>query len=80
MKHFNLLPERIKNLALKNYKLWKQNPYHPSLQFKEIKNNSNIYSVRIGNGWRVLGIRDNDEIVWFWIGTHSEYDQILKLI
>jgi hypothetical protein len=21
---------------------------------------------------------DRDDIVWFWIGTHAEYDQLLR--
>jgi hypothetical protein len=34
--------------------------------------------VRVGIGWRALGVREQDAMVWFWIGSHAEYDQILK--
>ena len=78
IKSFNLLPERIKNLARKNYKIWQENNYHPSLNFKEIRENTNIYSVRIGIGWRAIGYLENDVIIWFWIGSHSEYDKIIE--
>lgn len=75
---FQSLPERIKNLARKNYRLWKLNHYYPSLHFKEIKPGTNIYSVRIGIGYRAIGILDNDNIVWFWIGSHEEYNKIIN--
>jgi len=39
------LPNRIKRKARKNYKLWKQNPYHPSSEFKEVHPSKPIYSV-----------------------------------
>jgi len=29
-------------------------------------------------GYRALGLLDDDEIVWFWIGTHAGYDRILN--
>jgi hypothetical protein len=32
--------------------------------------------VRIGLGYRALGIRTGDEVVWFWIGSHADYDQL----
>ncbi len=58
---------------------WKQKPFHPSLEFKIVKPKENIWSVRIGIGWRALGVMrtDEDKIVWFWVGSHAEYDKIL---
>lgn len=78
IKNFKVLPERIKNLARKNYKLLKENPHHPSLEFKELKHNSRIYSIRIGIGWRAIRIIENETIIWFWIGSHSDYDKLLN--
>ena len=81
IKCFNKLPERIKNTARKNYSLWKQSPKHPSLEFKKIYSNKEIYSIRVAIGWRALGSKkDNDTIVWFWIGSHSQYNSILQRI
>jgi mRNA-degrading endonuclease RelE of RelBE toxin-antitoxin system len=73
------LPQRIKENAKKNYELWKENPFHPSLEFKKVKPKENIWSVRVGIGWRALGVMkaEEDKIVWFWIGSHAEYDRIL---
>jgi len=75
---FAKLPERIKKLARENYKLWAENPYHPSLSFKRGGKKYPAYSARVGLGWRVLGFRDEDTIVWFWIGSHSEYERMIK--
>ena len=78
-KLFIALPQRVKETAKKNYALWQKNPSHPSLEFKEIKSR-NIWSVRVGIGWRALGVvkANEDKIVWFWIGSHAEYDKILR--
>jgi len=73
------LPERVQKTARKNYKLWKQNPSHPSLEFKKLNTEQPTYSVRAGIGWRAVGvIKDSETIVWFWIGSHSNYDKPLK--
>lgn len=76
---FAKLPERVKQTARKNYQLWKQNPSHPSLEFKKLNTEEITYSVRIGMGWRAVGVfKKPDTIIWFWIGSHSEYDKLLK--
>lgn len=48
-----------------------------SLQFKQIHRIKPIYSVRIGIGWRAVGVKDGDEIVWYWIGSHEEYNNLI---
>jgi len=74
---FAELPPRIKELASKNYKLWKRDPAHPSLQFKRVGIRKPVYSIRVGIGWRALGLRLDDTIIWFWIGPHARYDRII---
>ena len=76
-KAFAQLPESVRAQARIAYRLFQKNPYHPSLQFKTIA--PSIYSVRIGIHYRALGVRvREDEIVWFWIGSHSEYDRLIR--
>ena len=75
---FRALPEQVRATARKNYRLWQQNPNHPSLQFKRMYTSDPIYSVRVGIGWRALGLREGDDIYWFWIGSHADYDKLLK--
>jgi hypothetical protein len=73
---FGELPVRIQRLARKNYRLWKENPSHPSLQFKLVGKRKPVYSVRVGIGWRALGLKIDDTILWFWIGSHAEYNRL----
>ena len=75
---FRQLPEDVKEKARRNYRFWRQNPNHPSLQFKKVHTREPIYSVRVGIGWRVLGLREDETIYWFWIGTHAEYERLLR--
>ena len=76
---FQALPPRIQRLARAKYRLWMQRPSHPGLQFKRVGKRKPVYSVRVGIGWRALGIRvDDDVIVWFWIGSHADYDGLVQ--
>ena len=74
---FRRLPDEIKALARKNYKLWRADTSHPSLQFNRVGKTEPVYSVRVGIGWRALGLVEGDTITWFWIGTHAEYDRLI---
>jgi len=58
--------------------LWQENPYHPSLQFKQIHPNKPIFSVRVGIGWRAVGVKQEETMIWFWIGSHAEYDRLIS--
>jgi len=75
---FRGLPKHIQRQAREAYKLFLQNPYHPSLRFKQVHPTRPIYSVRVSRDYRAVGVRDRDEIVWFWIGSHAEYDKLLS--
>jgi hypothetical protein len=75
---FAKLPEPIKEQARRNYRLWKLDPNYPSLQFKRIHGKEPIYSVRVGRGWRALGLMEDDTITWFWIGSHADYDKLIS--
>jgi len=71
---YEALPERVQKLARKCYNLLKSDPRHPSLHLKKT---GRYFSVRIGLRHRALGVEANDGILWFWIGTHAEYDRLL---
>jgi hypothetical protein len=75
---FRALPSEVQEQARKNYRLWRSNPSHPSLHFKRVHPREPLYSVRIGIGWRALGLRDDNGITWFWIGSHADYDRLIK--
>jgi mRNA-degrading endonuclease RelE of RelBE toxin-antitoxin system len=78
-KCFDKLPKEIRQQADKAYQLWRQDPFHNSLQFKCVNQKQSIYSVRISLNYRALGLMDQEnQIYWFWIGPHDEYDELLK--
>lgn len=75
---FGALPEHVRRVARKNYRLWKRDSHHSSLGFKRVGIKHPVYAVRIGIGWRALGLKEADAIIWFWIGSHAEYDRIVR--
>lgn len=74
---YNQLPKEIRKIADKNYALLKSDPAHPSLHFKKI-GNKGLWSVRVGISYRALGRETPEGIVWFWIGSHAEYDKLIS--
>ena len=52
-------------------------PWHPSLYFKQIHGTEPIYSVRISLGWRAVGVRSGNTVIWYWIGSHADYDKLI---
>ena len=77
-KLFDALPPDVQQNARKNYKLWRENPAHPSLDFKKAHTRREAYSIRVGMGWRALGLVEGDCILWFWIGSHNAYSKLLR--
>ncbi len=71
---YRALPGDIRELANKNYQLLKSNPRYPSLHFKRI---GELWSVRVGQHYRALGVDVEDGIYWIWIGTHADYDKFV---
>ena len=69
-----LLPE-VQRLADENFELLKSDARHPSLHFKKT---GRFWSVRAGLHYRALAAEDGPDVVWFWIGHHSEYDKLLS--
>jgi len=45
----------------------------PSLRFKCINREENVWSVRVSRGCRAVGVLDGDTVTWFWIGDHDAY-------
>ena len=74
---FALLPNDVRRQAQRAYRLFGTDPRHPSLRFKKVDEESNVYSVRIGLGYRALGVMEGSTVVWFWIGSHAECDRLL---
>ena len=84
MKHFaspdfwaayRKLPDAVRALADKNFALLKSEPRHPSLHFKKV---GKLWSARVGLHYRALATETDGDLVWFWIGSHAEYDRLTK--
>ena len=75
---FDQLPERIKRQAREAYSLFEEDHGHRSLQFKRVSRTRPVYSVRITDDYRALGLMEQDDMYWFWIGPHHEYDLLLN--
>ena len=63
----------IQRLADENHKLLQGDPRHPPLAFKKV---GRLWSARIGIHYRAVVVEDGPDMVWLWIGHHSEYDRI----
>jgi plasmid maintenance system killer protein len=62
--------------ARRAYALFAQNPDHPSLRFKKLGGYDRVWSVRVNEQYRAIGERQGDTIVWVWVGTHDEFDNL----
>jgi hypothetical protein len=74
---FSNLPLDVQRDAKRAYRLLRSNSAHPGLQFKKLEGEDDIYSARIGLDYRALAVMRKDRIVWYWIGSHSEYDSLV---
>ena len=73
-KFYSELPKEIQKLADDNFELLKGDPRHPSLHFKKV---GKFWSARVGIHYRAIAVMQGTDTVWFWIGHHSDYDQIV---
>ena len=69
------LPAEWRKQAQEAYRQFQSDPFSPGLNFEEVNARRQIWSVRITMNVRALGIRDRDDITWYWIGTHREYEK-----
>jgi mRNA-degrading endonuclease RelE of RelBE toxin-antitoxin system len=74
-KEYRKLDPSLRLQVSKAYRLWFDNPFHPSLRFKCINRAENIWAVRVTRGYRAVGVVDGNVATWFWIGSHDEYEQ-----
>ena len=74
-ERYRSLPDSVRRVADKNFELLKENPRHPSLRLKKV---GKLWSARVGDHYRALGMNADDGVLWFWIGTHAEYDKLIE--
>jgi len=74
-KAYDSLPANVQKIADRNFELLKADPFHPSLHFKKV---GSYWSVRAGIHYRALGVQEGSSMVWFWIGSHADYDKLIS--
>jgi hypothetical protein len=76
---FDELPEDIRTLAEENYRLWRENPNHPRLRFKQVLEEPKVFSFRVGLRHRTLGVETPDgHIAWFWVGAIDDFRRMTE--
>jgi hypothetical protein len=74
-QHFDRLPANVQQLARTTFVLARHNPKHPFVHLKKV---GRFWSARVGIHYRALAVEQSDDLVWFWIGTHAEYESLIK--
>lgn len=76
---FDPLPNFIKELAVERYRQFCENPQHPSLRHHKLDDAGSLrpgsYSVSINMNYRAVYVVDGDCNVWYWCGTHGDYNR-----
>ena len=72
---YNELPEKTQRLADKSFEMFKEDPSHPSLHFKKV---GKLRSVRVSLNCRALSVEKKKNLIWFWIGSHDEYEKLIE--
>ena len=75
---YDRLAPTVKIRAKAAWKLFERDPNHPSLRFKKLQARNDLWSVRINEQYRAVGVRSGDTIEWIWIGTHNEFDNLFS--
>ncbi|WP_409189030.1 hypothetical protein [Bradyrhizobium sp. RDM4] len=69
------MPVNVRRLADANFNLLKSDHSHPSLQFKRV---GRYWSARVGLRYRALAVEADGVYVWFWTGSHADYDRLVQ--
>ncbi len=83
-EQFQRLPLRVQELTRECCRIFDSDPDHPSLRRKPVhvtRAGSSVpgsFSVSITMRYRAVYVIQDGVNVWYWIGTHAEYDQLLQ--
>lgn len=74
-QQYHGLPRQIQSAASKAYQIFLENPAHPSLRLARLRSDPRAWSVRVTRDIRAVALRHGDDWLWFWIGTHKDFDR-----
>ncbi|MDE0636886.1 MAG: hypothetical protein OXI43_13695 [Candidatus Poribacteria bacterium] len=69
------LPLNVQRRVPQKFQLLRQNPKHPSLRFKKVRD---LWAIRVSRGYRALAREEEGAFIWFWVGTHGEYERRIR--
>ena len=69
------LPPEIRLAAQETYRKFSSNPAHPGLQLERLRADPRAWSVRVSRNFRAVALRRGDDWLWFWIGSHQDFDR-----
>ena len=72
---YDALPVEVQEQADKQFTLFRENLFHPSLRLKQI---GDLWIARVSRSYRALAWRQGNVFYWFWIGNHEDYEEALK--
>jgi hypothetical protein len=72
---YRALPDNVRRQAREAFRLFRDNPAHPGLCFERLRGDPESWSVRVTRGYRAVGWRRGDTVVWYWIGSHAQFDR-----
>jgi hypothetical protein len=74
-KLYRDLPSAVQTLANEKYRLFQQDPFHPSLEFEA---KGEVWTDAIGRSYRAIAKRFGNDLYWVWIGSHEDYNKVLR--
>jgi hypothetical protein len=74
-KLYSDLPAEAQKLADEKYRLFQQDPSHPSLEFQA---KGKVWTVAIGRSYRAIARRLGNDLHWVWTGSHEDYNNVLR--
>ncbi|MCB1130001.1 MAG: hypothetical protein KDN05_02665 [Verrucomicrobiae bacterium] len=73
---YRTLDPVVREAARRTYRRFADDPAHPSLRFKKLAGHDRIWSVRVNASVRALAEREGETVIWFWIGSHNDFDKL----
>jgi hypothetical protein len=85
-KMFERLPSNIQQLAAQAFARFKQDPNHPLLNNHPLadtgkgRHKRGSRSVWVSQKYRAIYVNIGDANIWYWIGSHADYDNFVGRI
>ena len=72
-KEYNCLPKQIQQKAEKQERIFKNNPFHPSLHTEKlIPKSKEVWSFRIDKKYRIIfRFLDGNKVIFLTVGPHD---------